>query len=224
MPAAAADPDVEHVERVDERDQLAARGRRRHHLQERGSCGPTIADRRARTAGRAETRRPSRASKAVMPVGASADSSPGSIGGSAVVSVRSSWRARRSDSRSARARAMYFRLIFAFRRTIRAGPGARSSDVRYATSFSGAKAVRCICLHSSISIRTDRRFGRIRPSSNHRPRRTRHRRRSVARRAHAAADARGVHLPRFPRPVVRRLHLEHRHLDADRRPELDGRR
>ena len=38
----------------------------------------------------------------------------------------------------------------------------------------------------------------------------------------ARADARGVHLSRLPRPVVRRLHVEHRHLGPDDCAELDG--
>ena len=70
-----------------------------------GSSGPTIAGRRAPTAGRAGTRRRAARPAAQCPSARRWRSRRrGSGGGSAVVSVRSSWRARRSDSRSARAR------------------------------------------------------------------------------------------------------------------------
>ena len=68
--------------------------------------------------------------------GATAVSSRGSTPGSAVVSVRSRRRVRRSDSRSARARGMVFRFIFAFG-GVYGSPGVRSSDVRYALCAAG---------------------------------------------------------------------------------------
>ncbi len=42
----------------------------------------------------------------------------------------------------------------------------------------------------------------------------------LARTADSPPRARGVHLSRFPRPLVRRLHLDRRHLDAEGRAEL----
>ena len=102
--------DVEHVERVDERDQFAARASPPPASAATSSCGPTIAGRRARTAGRAETRRPRRRLTRRRRWRSARDSSRRSSGGSAVVSVRSSCRARRSDSRSARASGHVFAL------------------------------------------------------------------------------------------------------------------
>src|SRR4029077_12981987 len=91
------------------------------------------------------------ASKAVMPDDARADSSRGSIGGSAVVSVRSSWRARRSDSRSARARDMMFSPYLRLRAKYTAAPSAAQAGrglirpgglhVRYAACLRTAKTL-----------------------------------------------------------------------------------
>ena len=111
--------DVEHVERIDERDELAARGRGRQHLQQQARAARrSRADQLGQLAARepaaepcVEGGKPGRARRRIRRAGSS--------GGSAVVSVRSSWRARSSDSRSARARGIVvFALSSPYRRTI----------------------------------------------------------------------------------------------------------
>ena len=118
MPAAAADPasnmSSASTSATSSPRAVAAASRRSSRLVRPDDRGPTSSDKWPRG-----TPPPSRASKAGMPLGATLEQSSG---GSAVVSVRSSFRARSSDSRSARAREairfVVFRFIFAYPRTI----------------------------------------------------------------------------------------------------------
>ena len=119
--------DIEHVERVDQRHELAARGRGGQQAQQQaGAPRRARADDLRELAARepaAEPRVQARQRRSARRRIHHEDPA----GGSAVVSVRSSWRVRRSDSRSARASGHDFRFMFAFTANYSARGFRRSS-------------------------------------------------------------------------------------------------
>ena len=190
---------VEPIEGVHERHQLAAARGGGHHLQQQRRAA-----RRARP-GEFRQLAPRHASAQAGVEDGHARRRAGilacSSGGSAVVSVRSSLRSRSADSRTASAEFAIY------------SPHQKGEYIaKIATEIKRCNPLRSERFRDPRARVLDaaRRFARSIPAGARR----------TSARHRLSPHRRGAHLPRLPRAVDRRVHLDHRHLDAEGGAEL----